>query len=273
VLRHFIRWILVAIITAHSTHSAIAQSAGLAIEMPDLRNVVGIAVGMVPDYAGSDDYTAGIGPSGFLRWDDTNRFVKLVATELSVNVINDKNWNFGPVINYRFGRSDVEDVVVKLMDDIDGTVEGGVFAGWTNVNKVDPRYRVSVSGQITGDIGSVHKGMLGTLSARYWAPVARPLVLSIGASATYASDDYNATYYGVSAKDASQSGLSTFVADGGMRDFKISPMAIFSLNPNWHLGVGAVFSHLMGDAADSPVVKDRGDENQFYVGGGLIYAW
>ncbi len=250
-----------------------AQSAGLAFEVPQLRNAVGIAVGVVPDYSGSDDVTVGVGPSGYVHWDDTYRYVKLVATELSVNVLNDKNWSIGPVINYRFGRSDVEDEVVKLTKDIDGTVEVGAFVGWTNVNKVDPRYRFNVSGQILADVGDTHSGVLGTLSARYWAPVAKPLVLTIGGSVSYASEEYNNTYYGVSATDASLSGLPTFTAEAGMRDFKISPMAIFSFSPNWHLGAGVVFSRLMGDAADSPFVSTRGDKNQIFAGMGLIYAW
>ena len=50
-------------------------------------------------------------------------------------------------------------------------------------------------------------------------------------------------------------------------------MVIVSLSQNWHLAGGVIYSRLVGDAADSPVVKDRGSENQFFAGAGVVYAW
>jgi outer membrane scaffolding protein for murein synthesis (MipA/OmpV family) len=51
-------------------------------------NVVGVAVGMVPDYLGSDDYTVAAAP--FFRWTltGTERYLQLNVTELSYNVLN-----------------------------------------------------------------------------------------------------------------------------------------------------------------------------------------
>jgi outer membrane protein len=45
------------------------------------------------------------------------------------------------------------------------------------------------------------------------------------------------------------------------------------LGPRWFAGAGAFYQRLTGDAADSPIVTQRGDRNQWTVGGGIGYAW
>ena len=159
------------------------------------------------------------------------------------------------------------------MKDIDGTVEAGVFAGWTSIAESDPRQRFAVSVSFLNDVGGEHEGYLVSGSARYFQPVSRPLTLSAGVTATYASSDYMQTYFGVDAGNVGSSGLSTFSAGSGIRDIRIPIMAIFSLSPKWHLAGGLVYSKLLGDASDSPVTNNRGDDNQIYAGIGVAYAW
>ena len=81
------------------------------------------------------------------------------------------------------------------------------------------------------------------------------------------------TYFGVDSNNAARSGLSQFTADSGLRDVRIPIMVIYSFNPNWHLTGGVVYSKLLGDASDSPVVDDRGSSDQLYAGVGVAYAW
>ena len=50
-------------------------------------------------------------------------------------------------------------------------------------------------------------------------------------------------------------------------------MAIFSLSPKWHVAGGIIYSKLLEDASDSPVVDERGSSDQLYVGVGVAYAW
>ncbi len=81
------------------------------------------------------------------------------------------------------------------------------------------------------------------------------------------------TYLGVDASNVGSSGLSTFRASSGIRDVRFPIMAIWSFSPKWHLVGGLVYSKLLGDASDSPVTNNRGDDNQFYAGIGVAYAW
>ena len=102
---------------------------GVAIELPDIRNYVGIAVGVVPDYPGSNDYTAGIAPTALFHFSrNSEYYVRLLVSQLSLNLIDNKNINAGPTVMYRFGRDDdVDDRAVKRMKEIDGGFEAEEF--------------------------------------------------------------------------------------------------------------------------------------------------
>ena len=253
--------------------SAIAQSSEFPLDVPGVDNFVAGAVGWVPDYLGSDDYRFAAAPSALISFGDTERYARLVVTNLNINLLDHESWSFGPVLNWRFGRNDVDDHVVDLMSDIDGTVEVGGFGGWTWVNEDDPRHRFSLGTEFLYDVGGEHDGYLISGSVRYFRPVLRPLTLSIGAALTYGSGDYMDTYFGVNTKDSAKSGLGFFNPDDGFRDVRVPVMAIFSFSESLHLAGGVIYSRLLGDAADSPLVAERGSRDQFFAGIGIGFAW
>jgi outer membrane protein len=263
----------VAIFAGFGQRAQAQQAGGIVFELPEIRNYVAGAVGIVPDYMGSDDYTFGGAPAGLIKFGSSERYARLVVTELSVNVLNSRTWSLGPVLNYRLARDDVDDDAVDRMRDIDGTVEAGLFGGWTWIGDDDPRHRFTATAEFLYDVGDTHDGYLISAGARYFQPVTRPLTLSIGATVTYGSSDYMQTYFGVDSNNAARSGLSQFSAGSGLRDVRIPVMAIYSLSPNWHLSGGLIYSRLLGDASDSPVVDDRGSSDQLYAGLGVAYAW
>ena len=273
----FKRKIVVAVATAiifMAGGPATAQQAGgFAVELPDVNNFVALGLGALPDYEGSDDYTIGIGPAALLKPWGNNRYIQLIATELSLNILNSRNWSFGPVANYRFARDDVDDDVVALFKDVNAALELGGFLAWTWIGDDDPRHRFAFSGQFLQDVTGNHEGFLATVSGRYFVPVARPLTLSAGVSATYGSSDFMQTYFGVDATDAGRSGLSQYSLGGGVRDVSFPLMAIFSFSPSWHLSAGGIIKILVNDAADSPLVAVRGDDTQIILGAGFAYAW
>lgn len=256
-----------------SAQSQAQTAGGLAIEVPDINNFVGGGIGIVPDYVGSDDYTVGAAPVARIQIGKSERFAKLTITELTVNVLDNKQWSLGPLLNYRLGRDDVDDDAVDRMREIDDSLEVGAFGGWTWISQNDPRARLSASLSAKQDVTDGHDGYLIDASVRYFTPLSRSFVLSFGGGTTYGSSDYMDAFFGVDTRDAATTGLSQFSASDGFRDARLSLMAIQSLSINWHLSGGIVYSRLLGDAADSPVVDDRGDENQYFVGFGAVYAW
>ena len=264
-----------AIVIALSLPAA-ALAAGMdsPFAIDNIPDVIGVGVGMVPDYLGSDDYTAAAAP--FFRWTlaGSERYLQFNVTELSFNLINHPNFVLAPVLNYRPGRDDdVDDKVVKKMEKIDSTVDAGISVGYVWKEAANPRHRFITNLTYYMDAGGVYEGWLVQAGARYWYPISRPIDIQIGVGATYGSSDYMNTYFGVSSKDSVKTGLPQFKADSGFRDWNAQLAAVFHFSMNWHVGAGVKYFGLMSDASDSPIVADRGSENQWVYGIGLAYSW
>jgi outer membrane scaffolding protein for murein synthesis (MipA/OmpV family) len=255
-----------------STAALAAMDSPFAID--NIPNVVGIAVGMVPDYLGSDDYTVAAAP--MFRWTlaGTERYLQFNVTELSFNVLNHPNFVLAPVLNYRPGRDDdVDDEVVQNMEEIEDTFEAGLSVGYIWKDKANPRHRFVTNVTYYQDIGDEYDGWVAQAGARYWLPISKPIDIQLGVGATYGSEDYMDTYFGVDSTDVARTGLPLYEADAGFRDVNAQMAAVFHFSLNWHLGVGVKYFALMDDAKDSPIVDDRGDSNQFVYGIGLAYSW
>ena len=263
---------LIALAAVFGSMDRAAAQQAFATPSAGLPNLVGIGVGFVPDYEGSDDFTIGVGPTArFGFWGQ--RYVQLVATELTVNVIDHPYWRFGPVANVHLGRKDVDDSVVDMMSDISHTVELGLFGGVDFTNEVNERIRFSSDISFLHDVGGVSDGWQAEWSTRYWHPLAEWLDFGIMGGVTYGSGNFMDTYFGVNMSDSVRSGLPTFSADSGFKDVRITPIFLVHFSRSWHLGTGIMYKRLLGDAADSPIVDNRGDENQFLVATSLIYSW
>ena len=172
-----------------------AQQSFIVAVPPDLPNLVSVGLGVAPDYEGSDDLTFGVLPAGQLTFG--NRSVRLIGTTLSGNLVDHEFLRLGPSLNYRFGRKDVDDEVVKKMTDVDGSVELGAFAGIELLNDANPRYRFSATVEFLQDVSGGHEGWLTQISARYWRPLSKPLDFGIAVALTFAGEDYMSTFFGV----------------------------------------------------------------------------
>jgi len=262
-----------AMLGAFCRPAAAQQTLDLGIETPEIHNFIGAGVGVVPDYMGYNDYTVGVAPVGRLQLGNSDRYLRLVATDLQANLINSPTFNFGPAFNYRLARKDVDDPVVDRLREIDGAFEVGAFAGFNWTGTPDPRQRFSVAIEFLHDVSGKHDGYIVTPSARYWHPVSRAVTLTLGASATYGSSSYMQTYFGIDPDNSARSGLPVFNASNGFRDVRISPGVIFSLSPQLHLAAGAIYSRLVEDASNSPVTSIRGSSDQLFAGAGVMYTW
>ena len=124
-----------------------------------------------------------------------------------------------------------------------------------------------------GDVSDVYNGWTGGLNAYAMQPVAPQVTLAGGAAFTYGSGNYMDEYFGVTPNDSLASGLPVYVPGAGMRDVRAWATAFYHLTLQWHVGAGVMYSRLVGDAADSPIVADRGSPHQWIYGAGALYAW
>ena len=83
-----------------SVDSAFAQGVGLVPVDIEVPKIAGVGVGFLPDYEGSDDYTFGIAPFFRYTFQKQERYIQLLANELSVNllIIGTLDWDrFSPI--------------------------------------------------------------------------------------------------------------------------------------------------------------------------------
>lgn len=245
-------------------------SMGITVDV--IPNFVGAGVGVTPEWMGSRDVVGGIVPGGRMQFSE-HRFVELYGPLADVNVVNVPNWEFGPMLNYRLGRSDVKDDVVDRLPAIGGGVEGGVFGGY-NYTKVDGipwrvRFGVSIMTGLTGDA----TGTQVNPYLSFWLPLSPKIFVGVGGGVTWASGSFMEQRFGVTQASATASGLLPFAAGAGIRQFYVWPAIIVRVSDKWFVGTGGFYQRLTEDASASPIVSQRGDADQWTVGIGVGYAW
>ncbi len=275
-MRNFSKsFIMVFVAVVILSLASVAQAQDSPFNIENVPNVVGVGIAMLPDYPGSDDYMVGGAPFFKINIDSQfEYYLRLLATDLQLNLINHPIFRFGPAFNYRFGRNDdVEDDVVKKMKEIDGTIEAGAFMGIELVDKDNPRQRFLSQVEFLSDVGGEYKGYNVSLSASYWFPVHKAVDVTFGGGITYADGNYMETYFGVDQKNADRTGLPVYEADSGLLMARINTGAVLHLSMSWHLAAGLQYRPLLDDAADSPIVDDRGSTSQWIYGLGVAYSW
>jgi MipA family protein len=265
---------VVALLSLVSVNSSMAAGEALVPLELEVPRVAGVGVGFLPDYEGSDDYTFGIAPVFRYTFQKQERYIQLLANELSANLLNHPNFRLGPVLTYHFGRNNqIDDRQVKRMKEIDGTVEGGIFADYVFRLSQNPRHRFLVGGQAQYDLGGESHGWKFTGSARYFHPISTPVDLFVTTQLNFATKDYMDTYFAVDSTDSTRSGLPKYTAGGGAKDVALAGGLLFYLSRSWVTTAGLRYSRLFSHAADSPIVDDRGSENQLFAGVGIAYMW
>jgi MipA family protein len=254
-------------------HSIAADETLSQVERLNVR--LGLGVGYAPDYVGSDDYTVIPLPNFELRYGEYT--VRSSRLGVEADVVGIRGLDAGPIIRYDQGRSSsVDDSAVALLPEVDGSVELGAFVGAgipLSVLGVESQSILTARVEALKGLNGGHEGATVGASLGLVSPVTESFTLISSLSTTFMSEKYADSYFGVSAAGSAASGLPTFDADQGFRDVGVTLIANYKLNENWSLnGIGS-YTRLIGDAADSPIVEDRGSANQFLGGLGFSYTF
>jgi outer membrane scaffolding protein for murein synthesis (MipA/OmpV family) len=89
----------------------------------------------------------------------------------------------------------------------------------------------------------------------------------------FASEKFMNTYFDINLSQASRSSMTVYDADAGIKDISAFNILIYSFTRHWNVVSFMGFSRLLGDAASSPIVKERGTANQFRFGLGFSYRF
>jgi outer membrane protein len=243
--------------------AALAADIDVATETISLeQSVIGLGVAGVPDYEGSDDYEAV--PFLQLRFNLTNdMYFSFLGNTARLNIIPSRTWHFGPFARYRMERKDVDNERVDALEDIDAAVEVGAFLMYNLPNWV---FSLSAA----QDVADAHDGYVVDLAIGFRHQIQKQTLMTIFAKTTYASDDYMDTYFCIDAADSQRSGLTVYEAeDAELQDVGVGVAVQHYFNRNWGVLGVAKYTKLLGDASDSPIVDDEGDDNQ-WLGGVLV---
>ena len=236
---------------------------------------VGIGGVYRPDYEGSDDYQLYPAPFGKYQW-ASGRYVSLGGTSgteraarLKANILATDTgsiWQFGPLLQYRLKRDDVDNNKVDKLKAVDAATEAGAFVGldsgpWT----------ASIS--FATDVSDEHDGSLLYFNGGYDIPVNERFKLNLGAQMTWASDDYMEKYFSVKPKNSARSGLPKYNASSGVKNAGMSLTGMYSFNKTWGLLGNVSYTRMLNDAEDSPLVKKVGDENQYTMVLAVTYSF
>src|SRR3546814_17630716 len=89
----------------------------------------------------------------------------------------------------------------------------------------------------------------------------------------WSSDVCSSDLFSISNAGAAASGLSVYDAGSGVRDVTLMVSGRFAVTQRIGVGAMAGVSRLLGDAADSQVVEDRGDDTPLFGGAFVHYSF
>ena len=243
--------------------------------------IVGAGPVVVPSYEGADELR--VIPAGAVAGRIGGIGINPRAAGVAIDLIPDSDakvgLTFGPVLRYRTNRSGkVADPAVAALGKLKGVVEAGVDAGLAFKGVLNPHDSLSVSVDLRWDISGQHSGLIVSPGVSYLTPLSRAQVIGMAAGVNFIDERYARYNFGVTPAGSAASGLPVYQAHGGLKDWNFGAFTARDLNGNFldgglALAVGAMYSHLYGSAAESPVTRLRGKRAQWIFGGGLAYVF
>ena len=236
---------------------------------------VGLGAAYTSDYEGSDDYEVMALPLLEVSWRDIVTVGTMGGPKIGVKVLNVK----GPTpqdrlsvttsLGYYMGREADDNDALKGLGDIDGNMTAGLDLEYGFQQfQFKTGLEQDISGDRDGTVVSAEINYITTFGLKDTRFI-------FGTELSWASDDYMQNTFGISSSQATSSalGYSTYNAGAGIKDAGLKAIVMKQFTENVSLMGMVGYSQLMGDAADSPLVKDQGDEKQLKTMLGLIYSW
>jgi len=118
-----------------------------------------------------------------------------------------------------------------------------------------------------------HHGVVADLFVDAVVPVNPQLTLSGGPRITLATTKATSPYFSINAVQSAASGLPTYAAEGGIHSVGAGTKARYFWTPQFATHAFVEYERLTEDAANSPLVTQRGSPNQFTIGFGATRSF
>lgn len=237
---------------------------------------VGAGAIYAPAFVGSKDYQLIAYPD--LKVEYKDKFFASVGDGIGYNVVNSNGWRVGPIAKYAFERNDngknpfrvagKESKALLGLGNVDATLELGGFVEYS----YEPfTYKVELRQGVDG-----HEGMIGETSLNYTGSIDRfgpPIFYAFGPRATFADSNYNNAYFGITQAQSTNSGLSRYSAGSGLISYGLGSLVSLPVSDSVSVSAFGGYDRLGSEVANSPLIKQRGSENQFVSGLSVSYQF
>ena len=226
---------------------------------------VGAELRWMPRWVGADTYAPMPVPLFDIRRAGTPEKYCNARDGIGVGLFEFGTLTIGPVMQLEFARRVKSDPALTGTGDVKlGVLVGAFFEYWP-VPWL--RLRTETKEGIHG-----HHGFVADEIIDFVVPIDR-WTLSAGPRTTWADARANGRYFDINAIQSAASGLPQWQAKAGTRSAGLGAQARYRLDQQWSSHVFVEYDRLIGDAADSPLVQQRGDPNQYTFGAGITYTF
>jgi outer membrane protein len=232
--------------------------------------MVGLGPQVYPKYLGSDEYALYPYIIGGFRREGSPLDFSAPGDGLGISILHrDSVINFGPAVEFVSEREQ-EDVGYPV-GDVGFTVEAGGFV------EIFPTPNFRLRAEVRQGIGG-HEGLVADLSADFVIRDRDTYVFSIGPRARWGDNDFHDAYFGVPIIPSVPVVPGPYVPPpydpgSGIYSYGAAAGLTYKLGRNWGMQGYLGYDRLVGDAADSPIVRPLGSRDQFSGGLGLFFEF
>jgi outer membrane scaffolding protein for murein synthesis (MipA/OmpV family) len=233
--------------------------------LPEWRDILGLAAETQPAYAGAHAYRVQGGPVINIQYKDI-AFAS-IGDGIGYNFLRGDHYRVGAAIAYDFGRRERDDYAnLRGMGDISAAPVAKLFFTYVLSKKfplilrVDARQILGGANGTVGDVG-IYIPLPGS---------SRKFVMLAGPSVTLATHRYLQSEFGVTPAQSLASGHPVFDAHAGMESVGMGFSATRFLTAHWLINMDAAISKFKGSPDVSPVTETS---TQREIALTLNYQW
>lgn len=217
---------------------------GVRGKLHEWKVTVGVGAVYLPEYEGSDEFEIQPFPVISAQFGDR---VHLGMDGLVVDLWEHNGFGVAAKGGVELGRKEDDSDDLRGLGDVDmGGVVGALFTYETGPFEVYASLDKTLGGS---------EGLTGTVGAKASYQYER-FVFSADVSGTWADSKHMQSYFAVSSAQSARSGLSEYDAGSGFKRVDLKGSVTYKLTENWLVTGAAGAGFLLGDAKDSPIVKD-----------------
>jgi MipA family protein len=237
-------------------------------DVDELTFKLGGGVGVTPDYIGSDDYRLRFVPLIDIRY---GNILSLQGTKLRMNLVQFGDIKAGPMLNYRFGRSESRSTDLTGMGDVPDVLQAGAFA--------EARFgSLFINAELRQSLGK-GLGAEGQIIVAQGLFQNEDLLVVAGARAKWGSANFNQANFGVTTTQAANTSFAVHTPGSAFNSLGINLYGRYQITDTLRMEGITGFSKILGGPGDSPLVGGIngvggvGSTNQFIAGVGLRYTF